>query len=209
MTPLPTTDIRSNRGTWVVGPHRVPAIAAAMLDSLPAEQYDPRFMGQAIQTAYFDDRDYTLRKARVSKSRYLTLRVRCYQPATGPEVYAISAKTESEKWRQEITAGAASGLLSRKLDIVAQLPAHIAARINELSAGPLVPVVMVHCHRYAVEDEADRLTIDIGVSTDRHKQLTFNVLEFKSSQPDSTPARIAALQLPPLKLSKFLWATRV
>jgi hypothetical protein len=209
MQPLPTTDLRSNRGTWLVPIDRIPVVIAGMLDSLPTEPYDRNFLGQCLTTTYFDDADYTLRKARVKKSRYLTLRVRCYEPPGKPAVYALSAKTESEKWRAELTPALAKGLLSGKLALAAQLPAHLAARLNEESAGPLVPVVCVHCTRFAVEDEQDRLTLDLCVRTNRHTALPFNVLEYKSSSPDRVYDRVLGMRLAPLKLSKFLWATKV
>jgi hypothetical protein len=189
--------------------HRVPVVTALMLDSLPAEQYDPKFLGQKLQTVYFDDADYTLRKARAAKGRYLTLRVRCYELPRQAEVYAISAKTESEKWRVETTPALAHGILAGTIDLAAQLPAHLAARLNELSAGALVPVVRVRCTRFAVEDDTDRMTLDLCVDTDRHTQLPFGVLEYKSAGPDTIYGRIAALRLAPVKFSKFLWATEV
>lgn len=209
MQPLPTADLRSNQGTWLVPIDRIPVVTAGMLDLLPTEAYDRHFLGQCLQTTYFDDRDYTLRKARVKKQRYLTLRVRCYEAPGKAEVYAISAKTESEKWRAEITPALARGILSGKLAIAEQLPAHLAARLNEESAGPLVPVVQVHCTRFAVEDELDRLTLDLCVRTDRHTVLPFGVLEYKSSNPDRVYNRVLGMRLAPLKLSKFLWATKV
>jgi len=209
MQPLPTTELRSNQGTWIVPIHRIPVVTAVMLDSLPAEAYDPKFLGQQLGTTYFDDADYTLRKARAAKGRYLTLRVRCYEPPGKAEVYALSVKTESEKWRSEITPALARGILSGKIALADQLPAHLAARLNELSAGMLVPVVRVCCTRFAVEDETDRLTLDLGVGTDRHTRLPYGVLEFKSSSPDPILGRIRAMRLAPLKLSKFLWATRL
>ena len=209
MQPLPTTDLRSNQGTWVVPTHRVPVVTAVMLDSLPAEAYDPRFLGQRLATVYFDDAHYTLRKARVKKVRYLTLRVRCYEAPGQPEVYALSAKTESEKWRSEITPELADGILSGTIAIDSRLPPHLAARLVELAAGALVPVVRVSCTRFTVEDDSDRLTLDLSVATDRHTQLPYGVLEYKSATADALRARLTAIGLAPLKFSKFLWATEV
>jgi hypothetical protein len=73
-----------------------------------------------------------------------------------------------------------------------------------------VPVVTVFCRRYAVEDDQDRLTLDCCVYTDRHKHLTYGVLEYKSTNRKAAPpGRLTRLGLRPLKLSKFLWATEV
>jgi hypothetical protein len=91
-----------------------------------------------------------------------------------------------------------------------RLPAHLRARLTELGADELVPVVTICGHRYAVEDDQDRLTLDCCVRTDRGKQLGYGVLEFKSTKPNDTPPRrLIGLRLRPLKLSKFLWATEV
>jgi hypothetical protein len=79
-----------------------------------------------------------------------------------------------------------------------------------VGADELVPVVTVCCHRYAVEDDQDRLTLDCCVRTDRDKQLSYGVLAYKSTQPDETTrGRLIGLRLRPLKLSKFLSATEV
>src|SRR5260370_40461097 len=109
MQPLPTTPLRTNLGTWAVPTSRLPSVAGVLLDALPAEAYDPAFQGQALETTYFDTTDFDLRKARRGKDRYLTLRVRCYGDAS----YALSAKTESEKWRAEIQSGPARLLPAR------------------------------------------------------------------------------------------------
>jgi hypothetical protein len=209
MQPLPSTDLRTNQGTWIVPTHAIPVVTALMLDSLPAELYDPQFRGQELWTTYFDDRAYTLRKARVPKERYLTLRLRCYELASGPSTYALSAKTDTEKWRAEVTDGPADAILEGTLPIESQLPPHLQARLVELDAGPLVPVASVQCHRFAVEDDNDRLTLDLHVHTDRHASLAYGVLEYKSASPDVIQPKIDALRLAPLKLSKFLWATKV
>ena len=71
--------MRTNLGTWAVPTDRLPCVAGVLLDVLPAEMYDPSFRGQALETTYFDTADFDLRKARVGKDRYLTLRVRCYR----------------------------------------------------------------------------------------------------------------------------------
>ncbi len=180
-----------------------------MLDRLPPEGYDPAFRGQALRTVYFDDRDYTLRKARVARQRYLTLRLRQYQAAGQPAAYAISAKTDGDKWRAEIAPNAAAAMLDGAWAIASQLPPHLQARLVELGAATLVPVVYIDCRRFAVEDETDRLTLDLNVHTSRNARLPYGVLEYKSAGPDTLAAKIDALRLAPLKLSKFLWATKV
>ena len=177
---------------------------------MPNEPFDPSFRGQALETTYIDTAAYDLRKARLSKSRYLTLRIRCYESPDGDYSYALSAKTESEKYRAELTPGHAELLLSGGATPAADLPAHLPARLTELGADALVPVVTVWCHRYAVEDDQDRLTLDCCVYTDRAKQLGYGVLEYKSTDVDATaPGRLTRLGLRPLKLSKFVWATGV
>jgi hypothetical protein len=206
--PRPTEDVRTNRGTWAVPQHALPALGSFMHDVLPNEPYDPHFDGQRLETTYFDTAAYDLRKARLTKGRYITLRIRCYDNG-GPETYAISAKTESEKFRQFIEPGAAEAALNGMLDPASLLPPHLRARLTELGATDLVPVVTVNCTRYSVEDDQDRLTLDVHVSTDRHVCLPFGVLEFKSALGSDPPARIARMGLRPLKLSKFLWATEV
>jgi hypothetical protein len=120
-------------------------------------------------------------------------------------------------------------LLAGTAAIAADLPPHLRARLTELgvntpvkpqgeSSSPgdnagddaLVPVVTVFCRRYAVEDDQDRLTLDVCVHTDRHKHLTYGVLEYKSTnRKAAAPGRLTRLGLRPLKLSKFLWSTAV
>jgi hypothetical protein len=126
------------------------------------------------------------------------------------ETYALSAKTESEKFRLEIPPPHAHNLLDGTAAPAADLPPHLRARLNELGAETLVPVVTVFCRRYAVQDDQDCLTLDCCVYTDHHKHLGYGVLEYKSSNRKAAPpGRLTRLGLRPLKLSKFLWATDV
>jgi hypothetical protein len=210
---LPLTNPRSNVATRAVATCQLPAVAVAMRDALPLEPFDPGFRGQDLATTYFDTADFDLLKARRKGEKYLTLRVRCYSSAGG-ETYALSAKTESEKWRREISAESAEYLLrgvysASALDDL--LPANLLARLQELAGDkPLTPIVTVCGRRYAVEDDRDRLTLDVDVSTDTGKSLPFGVLEFKSTEADANLAGgITALGLRPLKISKVLWATEV
>jgi hypothetical protein len=77
----------------------------------------------------------------------------------------------------------------------------LLARLLELAVvSPVLPVACVQCHRYAVEDDQDRLTLDT---------LPHAVLEFKSTKPEKPPDALAALHLRLIKLSKFLWATEL
>jgi hypothetical protein len=210
MDPLPAANLRSNLGTWAVPACRGPAVANVMLHALPTEEFDPNFCGQALRTVYFDTSGFALRKARRQGDRYLTLRLRCYGDAQGGAAsYALSAKTESDKWRREIDPGLADALLRDVADVRALLPPNLLARADELaSEDDLDPVVTVVCTRYAVEDARDRLTLDLDVRTDTGKCLPAGVLEFKSSNRGSPPpGGLAVLDLRPLKLSKFLWAT--
>jgi hypothetical protein len=231
---LPAQNLRSNIATWSVATARLPAVAHFLLDVLPSEDFDPDFRGQRIETTYFDTRAFTLRKIRLNKDRYLTLRIRCYQPPGGgrggvtpPLLYAVSAKTESQKFRKELPSPDAERYLEPGASgrgevtsppggrgevtspLLAELPADLQARALELLGdNPLVAVVKVCCRRCAVEDETDRYTLDVAVETDRGKCLPANVLEYKSTDARSSPpGRLLALGLRPVKLSKFLWAT--
>jgi hypothetical protein len=209
MKPLPGTDLRTNLGTWAVPVACAPAVARVLLDRLQTESFDPAFRGQALETTYFDTAGFALRKARRAGDRYLTLRVRCY-PASGGDVYAVSAKTEGQKWRAEIATGVAAALLDgpgRPAEWADLLPPNLYARLLGLVGDdPLGPVVTVCCRRYAVEDRRDRLTLDLGVETDAGKHLPYGILEFKSVDATAVPPELAGLR--PIKFSKFLWATR-
>ncbi len=209
MNPLPSAPIRQNLATWSVPVCQLPAVAHVLHDVLPNEVYDPHFQGQRLETTYFDTARFALRKARRGKDRYLTLRVRCYETPDGSEVHALSAKTEQQKWRQEIEPAVAHLLLAGSEDPGGLLPANLLARLQELVGNePVVPVVTVCCRRYAVEDDEDRFTLDVDVRTDAGKALTCSVLEFKSTDPAArVPASLALLGLRPMKLSKVLWAT--
>jgi hypothetical protein len=195
--PIPTEDLRSNVGTWAVGTALLPAIARFMLESLPTEEYDPNFKGQKLSTTYFDTKDFDLRKARRRGERYVVLRLRAYPGAT----IALSAKTEAEKFRVEVTTATVDTLENI-------LPANIMARIIEIVGDkPLVPVVAIECTRYAVEDDEDRLTLDCGTCTDAGKELPYAVLEYKSNKNKDANQALLDLGLRPIKMSKFLWST--
>jgi hypothetical protein len=209
MTPLPVQDLRSNLGTWAVPLRLVPAVTRVLLEALPVEQYDPDFHGQDLETTYFDTNDFVLRKARRRGDQYLTLRIRCYQP---DDVYALSGKTEDSKFRLEIDRWKAEAILGGATDLLFDLlPAAALGRLQELTGGEqLVKAAVVTARRYSVEDDRDRLTLDLDVSCDWGKRLPCAVLEFKSTAKTALcPPGLTALQLPPLKLSKFLWATEV
>lgn len=207
MNPLPAQDLRSNLGTWAVPPTLTPAVARVLLDTLPREPYDPEFRGQELETTYFDTRDFALRKARRHGDKYLTLRLRCYQPG---DLYAISAKTEDRKIRLEIERWRAEAILSGAVELLVELlPVDLVARLLDLVGdATLVPVATVSTRRYAVEDKTDRLTLDVEVRTDTGKVLHADVLEFKSTRAAAAPpAGLMGLPLRPVKISKFLWAT--
>jgi hypothetical protein len=213
MKSFPSSSLRSNLATWLVPARALPAVAESMLDALPAEAFDPGFMGQYLATTYFDTAAFALRKARRRGGQYLTLRLRCYDTSSGPSTYALSAKTESEKWRTEITAEMADALLALRAGEIwrSVLPAHLQVRLAHLVTDePLAPVVCVRAYRYAVENEQDRLTLDVDVRTDTGKRLHAAVLEFKSTAVDNPPpGGLDPLRLQPIKLSKFLWAIEV
>jgi VTC domain len=214
MNPATSSGMRSNLATWCVPTHCLPALGRQLPGILPPERYDPGFKGQELETVYFDTCNFDLRKARLRKDYYLTLRVRRYGSGLGQDVYALSAKTESEKWRTEITVETAEWLLSSEYPgkVWADLlPGNLLARLLSLVDNEsLAPVVKVCCRRYAVENDQDRLTLDVHTHTSRGACLPFQVLEFKSTDPDAqVPVLIQACKLAPLKLSKFLWATEV
>src|SRR5947209_8762112 len=131
---LPATDLRSNLGTWAVPLALLPAVGNWMHDALPNEAFDPHFQGQLLETTYFDTPRFALRRARAARQRYLTLRIRCYG-AGESETYALSAKTETEKWRVEIAPERAHALLHEDAELAAQLPGHLRARLEEFAAG--------------------------------------------------------------------------
>jgi hypothetical protein len=210
--PRVATDLRSNIATWAVPCDQVPAVAYALPHLAPTEAFDPTFQGQDLVTTYFDTQGLALRKARRQGKAYLTLRLRCYQGnARTPEVYALSAKTESEKWRLEVTAAVAHTVLAVPGNLVSFLPGNLAARFWDLTAGnDLLQAASICCRRYAVENSQDRFTLDIDVHTDTGKRLAYAVLEHKSTDADaSSPGSLLSLPLRPVKLSKFLWATGV
>jgi hypothetical protein len=210
MPSVPAADQRSNLGTWSVPTPLVPALVSVLTRSLAPEVYDPTFAGQELRTTYLDTAEFDLRRARLKGDRYLTLRVRCYQPS---DTYALSVKTEEAKFRLAIEPQTAAVLLGDAVNDVLPglLPAELLARLLDLSAGrPVTPVATVGFRRYAVEDDIDRLTLDVGVAADTGPSLPIHVLEFKSRLPGSLPPfPLAALHLRPIKLSKFLWATRL
>src|SRR5437763_1269076 len=111
--PLPSQDLRANRGTWAVPCDRLPQLAHDLLALAGPEPFDPDFRGQQLATTYFDTPAFALRKARRQGRRYLTLRVRRYAPPgdAGKGVFALSAKTEQGKFRTELAPAVARALL--------------------------------------------------------------------------------------------------
>jgi hypothetical protein len=212
---LPATDLRSNVGTWSVPNWRLPSVAKEMLSLLESEKYDPDFRGQYLQTTYFDTKDFSLRKARLRGRKYVTLRIRCYAPSSGagnsyPEgSYAISAKTELQKYRQQLDSRCAESLLSAGIQpasLVGIMQPDIIARISDLSIGEtLQPIATVCFNRFAVEDERHRLTLDIDIKADTGWSYASHVLEQKSTDQNARPLLNTPLR--PIKLSKFLWVT--
>jgi hypothetical protein len=205
---IPAADLRSNALTLAVPSDRLPAVARLMLRLLPPEKYDPAFQGQRLETTYFDTLGHRLRKARLKGKKYLTLRIRCYQPGGA---YALSAKTEDQKFRCALPSDQAEALLRPEVDAQefgAILPGDLLARLLELTGEePLVPIVRVCFTRYAVEDTVNRLTLDCDIRADSGKTLT-HILEHKTaSNPPAPLPELLELALPVVKLSKFLWAT--
>jgi hypothetical protein len=203
---------RVGRGTWAVPHEFAPCIGNWLHDELPNEVYDPHFFGQYLETTYFDTLSFALRKARKKGDRYCIIRIRCYRERqTDKESYALSAKTENEKFRVAIPTNIAEAAIQGQLSALGQyLPVDILARLMELAGdGPIVPVVTVKALRYAVEDPDERYTLDCGVTTDSGKHLPFGVLEYKSTDTNAQATKPTQLGLRPIKLSKYLWATEV
>jgi hypothetical protein len=177
---------------------------------MPPEQFDPFFRGQGLETTYFDTHDFDLRKARLGKDYYCTVRIRCYEES---DTYALSIKTEDHKLRMEIPNVLAHALIENGFtypDGYSLLPPDIQARLLSIADGhPLIPVVCLHCRRYATEDGNNRYTLDVCVKADNGLILPMSVLEFKSMDKAALPSGRppASLGLRPIKLSKFLWAT--
>jgi hypothetical protein len=219
MTP---SALRTNIGTWLVPDHVLPFLSRYMTTSLPPESFDQDFHGQWLRTTYFEDSGFRLLKARKEGEQYLTLRIREYpaghalSDATQPEpAFYLSAKTESRKFRVEISSAEVAqhylhdGLAQGDLEML--LPPDLLARAYGLTdtAARLVPVVGVTCRRYAVENEMDRLTLDVSIASDRGKALAQSVLEHKQTEETTSSPHPEALGLRPVKLSKFLWSLKL
>jgi|SRR6516165_1758903 hypothetical protein len=214
--PLPAKDLRSNYGTWSIPTCKLPGLGVDMITALPFEKFDPLFRGQYLETTYFDTKNQQLRKARLKKDRYLTIRIRCYSPPYSPgssrqtsqESYAISAKTESEKFRQVIDSTFAEQLLADGITTATAamiLPANLVSRLIELADTDLSPYITVCFQRYAVEDDKDRLTLDTDITTDTGKSFPCSVLEYKSTKAGGNPP--IPIFYKTIRLSKFLWAS--
>jgi hypothetical protein len=210
---LPATSLRSNLATWAVPTTLLPAVARCMTEQpgLGLEKYDPDFQGQQIETYYFDTRGFALRKARWKGKRYMTIRLREY----GRGAWAFSVKTESDKYREELTPEQGKAIESAADPtplVVPLLNADSLARLMELTEGDDLHIVScVRCRRFAVEEaqgKGHRLTLDVGVVTDTGVNLAENVLEFKSTDTEAAiPQDLDSMRLRPMKLSKFLWST--
>ena len=215
MDQLPAQVMSTNLGKWAVPACDLPAVAVRMAScpGLAFEPWDRGFQGQDLETTYFDAPSFALRKARMGADQYLTLRLRCYKPPGGEELYAVGVKTQDQKLRLEIDPLAAEATLSGQLPFLTLiqnlLPASVLAQLQSLAGDePLVPVARVYAHRYTVGDADDRLTLDTNVHTARGQRLPYGVLEFKSMDPGATPpGNLSSLLLQPAKISKFLWAT--
>ena len=218
MATLPATDLRHNVLTLAVPTDRLPSVGFGMRSLLPAEDFDPDFQGQYLQTTYFDTPNFDLRTARLKKDKYLTLRIRCYAPSQRPGrtypagTYALSLKTEAGKYRVELSSPFAEDLLQYGIDGpegLNYLPGDFLARYLDLvDDQPLRPVVTICFTRYAVESTTDRLTLDVQIHTSTGKAFPSSVLEVKTtSQPYEPLPEVLRWGLSPLRLSKFLWAT--
>jgi hypothetical protein len=211
MPTKPMGNLRRTLATWAVPCARAPAVGACMVDLLAAEKWDPDFVGQRLETYYFDTQGLVLRAARWRGNRYLTLRLRCYDEGPLGEAYALAAKTEDQKFRTLVKPSEADAILAGDYPDWPQdfLLGDLLARFLDLvGEADILPVVKVCCRRFAVEASQDRLTLDVDVTTDTGKCLPSGVLEFKSTDQQTAPPQFPyLLRLRPMKLSKFLWAT--
>jgi hypothetical protein len=215
--PIEELDQRRNIATWAVPCWAVPAVAGVMVEVLDPEPYDAQFMGQYLQTTYFDTQSQALRQARLPKQRYITLRLRAYGMSQGAgrdyqvQEYALTAKTSEGKFRQEVSPAVAKQLLADPTpELLGQIlpPDLFAILLDLVGDEDLWPCVTVCSQRYATEDAERRLTLDLCVRTDTGKELPYGVLEFKSTKTtDPPPGGLPTPGLRPIKMSKFLWAT--
>ena len=209
---LPATDLRQNVLTLAVPNERLPGVGRMMRSLLPAEEYDPDFQGQYLQTTYLDTPRLALRRARLKKNRYCTVRVRCYAPAQPPGrnypegIYALSIKTEEGKWRTPLEGWKAEDALTKPIALAVlegEVPGDLLARLYDVCGDD--PLCFT---RYAVESSTDRLTLDCGITTSNGKVFPSNVLEMKTTAKPYEPLpEVARWGFSPIKLSKFLWAT--
>jgi hypothetical protein len=218
--PLPTNDLRQNVATLAIPEEGLPGVGALMRRLLPSEEYDPEFKGQFLQTTYFDTACLCLRKARINKEDYCTVRIRCYAPTQAPGinypegVYALSIKTANGKFRVPLdpTTAETAFVPGSFLDAVGDLiPGDLLAKLYSLTGeDALQPCVTVCFTRYAVESTTDRLTLDCGITASDGKAYPCSVLEVKTTiKPYTVPDEIQAYRFSPIKLSKFLWATTI
>ena len=210
MEELPQNDVdRTTIATWMVPTAQLPALAHVLLTLYKPEKYDPAFSGQGLKTVYYDTTNLDLRKARIKGTSYCTLRIRTYLNTTGATQDAISAKTENEKSRANITPEEANAFQCSGIDPDNGLfPAFIAARLSSLTGEEILrPVAEVHTRRYAVEDAVTRFTLDTHVHTTAGKHLPYSVLEMKTKDDVNIPAEILALPMYPVRISKFIWST--
>ena len=209
MASVPANDLRSNAGTWAIPNCQLPKIANLMLKWLKPEPFDLKFLGQNLCTYYYDTLAFDLRKARLKKKKYCTIRIRSYDEQS----FAFSIKTEDTKFRKPISKSQYSSLMPGIDDPVTALdflPGDLLSRVLDLSGGqPLVQAVEVKFTRYATEDANNRLTLDIDIRTNTGKSFPVNgILENKTTDSTGQPMpEVLALKYAPVKLSKFLWST--
>ncbi len=198
----------NNLCKYAVSSCQLPALGHFMHDFLPNEPYDPHFFGQHVHTTYFDTEKLALRSARKQGEKYATVRIREYPN----ETCMLQIKTNDEKIRVECPSTAmalANGFTVDQLASMLSLPGAIVALLMELAGeGELMPIVTVKYNRYAIESLSQRITLDVDVHTDTGKCLPFHVLEIKGREDADEPRIMEALGLRPIKLSKFLWATK-
>ena len=133
-----------------------------------------------------------------------------------PSPLPIFASTSARgKFRTELSPTIAEATLTNPAALHALLqttppPDHMARLLALADDALLAPVVTVCATRFAVENETNRFTLDLDVSTDMKKTLAVGVLESKTTAPSSLVLDWPGLLgLRTIKLSKFMWATEV
>lgn len=183
----------------------VPALAGIMLEHLDADEYDPTFRGQVIESTYFDTPTAALLNAKQAHVSYVVLRLRSYPDGS----HFLEAKSGSAKYRAPLTEDQAAGLTGGidPLPLVAELLPDVAEQLATLVTGQaLAPCSTVTYRRYARETGGTRMTLDTVIRTAGGKAYPDAVLEIKREGPGPQVPDLSGLMVTPIDLSKFVWS---